>query len=194
MDDSKKSTSFSRPILSGQIFDALPETAQSYIRYLEAALEQQQVQIKQQQVQIEQLQVRVLELEGRLSKNSSNSSKPPSSDGMKRKPKSLRKKSGKTPGGQKGRIGKGLAQIDNPDSVVTHTPVSCHGCGLGLKETDGTCAERRQIFDIPDPKICVTEHCVEEKVCPCCGEVTRASFPENVGSSAKTMFLSMKVV
>jgi transposase len=173
MNDSKDSTTFSRPVLSGQIFDELPKAVQSYIRYLEAVIEQQQVQI-------EQLQVRVLELEGRLSKNSSNSSKPPSSDGMKRKPKSQRKKSGKAPGGQNGRIGKGLAQIDDPDSVLTHTPVSCHGCGSNLNETDGTCAERRQIFDIPYPKIFVTEHRVEEKICPCCGEITRASFPENI--------------
>ena len=169
----KDSTTFSRPILFGQVFDALPRTAQSYIRYLEAALEQQGLQI-------EQLQGKVIELEGRLSKNSSNSSKPPSSDGMKRRTKSEREKSDKSPGGQKGRVGKGLAQIDNPDSVVTHTPISCHGCGSCLIETDGTCAEQRQIFDIPNPKVHVTEHRVEEKICPCCGEVTRASFPENV--------------
>jgi len=173
MNDSKDSITFSRPVLSGQIFDELPRAVQSYIRYLEAALEQQQAQI-------EQLQGKVSELEGRLSKNSSNSSKPPSSDGMKRRPKSQRKKSGKTPGGQKGRIGKGLAQIDNPDSVVTHAPVSCNGCGAALSEVEGICAERRQVFDIPEPNINVTEHQIEEKACPCCGETTRAHFPEGV--------------
>ena len=154
------------PILSGEIFDALPESIRTYIRYLEA--------------RIVQLETHVHELEDRLAKDSSNSSKPPSSDGLKRKPKSLRKKSGKKPGGQQGRIGKGLAQVTNPDVIVTHTPSSCTGCGSDLSNVSGTSAEKRQVFDIPQPKINVTEHRVEEKKCPCCGERTRASFPENV--------------
>ena len=173
MSDSKDSMTFSRPVFSGQIFDELPKAVQSYIRYLEASLDQQQAEI-------EQLQRKVSELEERLSKNSSNSSKPPSSDGMKRKPKSQRKKSGKAPGGQKGRVGKGLAQTDNPDSVVSHSPLSCNGCGAALNNIEGVCTEKRQVFDIPEPKVEVTEHQVEEKVCPCCGEITKALFPEGV--------------
>lgn len=167
------STAFNRPALSGPIFDGLPSSVQSYIRYLKAVLEQQQTQI-------EQLKEKVHELETRLAKNSSNSSKPPSSDGMKRKTKSQRGKSGKSPGAQNGHAGKGLAQVNHPDSVVIHTPESCHGCGFQLAEVYGSCVEQRQVFDIPDPKVHVTEHCVEEKTCPCCGEATRASFPENV--------------
>jgi transposase len=73
------------PTLSGEAFEALPESIRSYIRYLESS--------------VQQLHVRIKELEDRLSKNSSNSSKPPSSDGLKRKPKSLRKPSDKKPGG-----------------------------------------------------------------------------------------------
>jgi transposase len=65
------------PVLSGEAFDALPESIRLYIRYLEST--------------IQQLHARVHELEDRLSKNSSTSSKPPSTDGLKRKPKSLRK-------------------------------------------------------------------------------------------------------
>lgn len=154
------------PALSGEAFDALPESIRLYIRYLEA--------------RIVQLETRVHELEDRLAKDSSNSGKPPSSDGLKRKPKSLRKKSDKKPGGQQGHVGKGLAQVPNPDVIVTHTPSSCIGCGLDLKNVIGTTAEQRQVFDIPPPKINVTEHRVEEKQCPCCGEQTRASFPEDV--------------
>ena len=159
-------TIVSIPVLSGEVFDALPESIRSYIRYLEA--------------RIQQLEARVHELEARLSKDSSNSSKPPSSDGLKRKPKSLRGSSDKKPGGQQGRIGKGLAQVSNPDVVVTHTPTSCTGCGLDLSCVSGTIAEQRQVFDIPQPEVKVTEHRVEEKKCPCCAELTRASFPENV--------------
>jgi len=148
------------------MFETLPEPIRIYIRYLEA--------------RTQRLETRVHELEARLSKDSSNSSKPPSSDGLKRKPKSLRGQSGKKPGGQQGHVGKGLAQINNPDTIVTHTPTSCAGCGSSLGDVQGSCAEQRQVFDIPQPIINVTEHRVEEKKCPCCGKITRASFPENV--------------
>lgn len=156
----------SMPTLSREALEVLPESLRSYIRYLEDIVQQQQVQIQ--------------ELQARLSKNSSNSGKPPSSDGLKRRPKSLRSPSDKKPGGQQGHVGKGLAQISNPDTIVTYVPTSCSGCGLDLSEVGGVIAENRQVFDIPQPKVNVTEHRVEEKKCPCCGERTRASFPENV--------------
>lgn len=115
-------TTASFPTLSGAVFDALPESIRSYIRFLEATVQKQQVQIHQQQIRIQQLEARVHDLETRLSKNSSNSSKPPSSDGMKKPPKSQREKSDKKPGGQHGHIGKGLTQIEKPDVIVTHAP------------------------------------------------------------------------
>jgi transposase len=154
------------PVLSGEAFDALPESIRSYVRYLEST--------------IQQLQIRVHELEDRLSKNSSNSSKPPSSDGLKKKPKSLRKPSGKKPGGQQGHIGKGLVQVSHPDLIVTHMPSNCTGCGSDLSSVGGIIAEQRQVFDIPQPIINVTEHRIEEKKCPCCSKLSKASFPENI--------------
>lgn len=171
---------FSFPTLSGEVFDSLPESIRTYIRYLETTIQQQQIIIQQQQVRIQQLEVRVHELEARLSKNSSNSSKPPGSDGLKKKPKSLRGKSDKKPGAQKGHVGRCLAQVNNPDLVVIHTPANCHGCGLNLSQVDGVCAEKRQVFDIPQPKIEVTEHRAMEKQCPFCRELSRGLFPENV--------------
>ena len=159
--------------LSDEVFDSLPESIRSYIPYLETT-------IRQQQVCIQQLEARVHELEARLSKNSSNSSKPPGSDGLKKKTKSLRGKSGKKPGAQQGHVGKGLSQVGNLDLIVNHAPASCHGCGLNLSQVDGTCAEKRQVFDVPQPKIEVTEHRSLEKKCPCCGEVSRGIFPENI--------------
>lgn len=83
-------TTLSIPSLSGPVFDALPESIRSYIRFLEATIQKEQGQIHQQQIRIQQLEARVHELEARLSKNSSNSSKPPGSDGLKKKPKSQR--------------------------------------------------------------------------------------------------------
>lgn len=166
-------TTFSTPTLSGPIFDGLPESIRAYIRYLETT-------IQQQQVRIQQLETQIHDLETRLSKDSSNSSKPPSSDGLKRKPKSQRGKSDKKPGGQQGRIGKGLAQVKNPDVIITHVPASCNGCGSKLDTVVGSCMEKRQVFEIPQPKIEITEHRAMDKICPCCGETTRASFPKNV--------------
>jgi transposase len=159
-------TIISIPVLSGEAFESSLPSIQVYIRYLES--------------RVQQLEARVHELEARISKDSSNSSKPPTSDGLKRKPKSLRGRSGKKPGGQQGRTGKGLARVSNPDTIVTHAPASCSGCGFDLNAVQGSCAEQRQVFDIPQPKITVTEHRVEEKKCPCCGEIVRASFPENI--------------
>lgn len=159
-------TTISTPTLSGEAFEALPESIRFYIRYLES--------------RVQLLEARVHELEARLAKDSSNSGKPPSSDGLKRKPKSLRKHSNRKPGGQQGHLGKGLTQVNNPDVIVTHTPANCAGCGLNLSNISGTIAEQRQVFDIPQPEIKVTEHRVEEKRCPCCAELTRALFPEDL--------------
>lgn len=173
-------TTFSVPTLSGNAFDALPQSIRSYIHYLESTIQKQQITIQKQQIQIQQLEARVHDLETRLSKNSSNSSKPPSSDGLRKKPKSLRVKSDKKPGGQEGHVGKCLSQVENPDVIVIHTPTNCDGCGSELGEATGFCAERRQVFDIPQPQVEVTEHRVEEKKCPCCGSMNRAIFPENI--------------
>lgn len=96
----------------------MPESIRFYIRYLEG--------------RIQYLEAEVHELKARLSKDSSNSSKPPSSDGLKRRPKSLRKKSDKKAGGQQGRVGKGLAQVSNPDVIVIHVPSSYTECGALL--------------------------------------------------------------
>jgi transposase len=168
----KDITSFT-PKLPSEIFDGLPEAVRFYISSLETV-------IQQQQHQIERLEAKVHELEIRLSKDSSNSNKPPSSDGLKRKTKSLRESSNKQPGGQEGHKGKGLLQVDNPDLVIIHTPIDCKNCGFSLNEVPGTCIEKRQVFDTPQPKMQITEHRVEKKSCPCCGVVTKMSFPENV--------------
>jgi transposase len=173
MKHKKPSDTFTRPVLSGEIFDGLPKPIQSYIRFLEATIEKQQIEI-------EQLQIQVKELKDRLSKNSSNSGKPPSTDGFGKKTKSLRGKSDKSPGAQKGHSGKGLTQTENPDLIITHSPSECSGCGEDLSQTEGTCKEKRQVFDIPEPTVQVTEHQVEAKTCPCCGKISKGTFPINV--------------
>ena len=118
----------------------------------------------------EELSKRIKKLEGQLAKNSRNSSKPPSSDGLKKpkpKPKSLRKKTGRKPGGQKGHQGKTLSMVEKPDYTITYKVDQCLRCERSLKEQASERLERRQVFDIPPPKLEVTEHLAEVKTCHC---------------------------
>lgn len=151
-------------------------------------LEQELTEVREKQKQLKQencdLKERIKQLEGQLAKNSSNSSKPPSSNGFKRPPKSRRTKSGKKQGGQKGHPGCNLRQVTNPDFIIIHTPKECQKCGASLESQEGLCVEKRQVFDIPEPKIEVTEYQVEEKRCSC-GCVNRGSFPEHIKGPAQ---------
>ena len=130
------------------------------------------------------LEDRIQKLENMLSKDSHNSSKPPSSDGLK-KPKlktvSLRKKSGKKSGGQKGHKGHTLKQSDNSDHVVPLKVISCPCCA-DLSNEPVIGYEKRQVFDLPEPELEVTEYQGEIKNCPKCGQLVKASFPEAVNT------------
>ena len=161
------------PQLPKEIFDSLHSAAQVYIRYLEEL-------VRQQAARILRLEERVRDLENRLNKNSSNSSKPPSSDGLGKKTKSLREQSGKKPGGQPGHKGSTLTQIAHPDHIVLHTPRRCENCTADLISAVVVSLEKRQVFDLPKPEIAVTEHQAQAKICSCCGHRTKAAFPENV--------------
>ena len=84
--------------------------------------------VEQQREQIATLLERVRELEARLAKDSHNSGKPPSSDGLAHKTRSLRTKSGKKPGGQIGHRGETLRLVAVPDELVEHRPAVCSAC------------------------------------------------------------------
>lgn len=132
---------------------------------------------------IEQLERRLKELEDRVSKNSRNSSKPPSSDGLnKPKPQSLREKSGRNPGGQDGHKGKALEMKKDPDKVIVHSAESCEECGGSLKGVTIAGIERRQVFDLPPVNLEVVEHQAEQKECPTCGCMNTAMFPDGVNA------------
>jgi transposase len=135
------------------------------------------VQISSLSKQVDILNNRITELETRLNKNSSNSSKPPSSDGLK-KPRSSREKSGKPTGGQPGHEGKTLQKVDNPDEVIEVKPHECE-CGHDLSGIEGT-IRSRQVFELPIIKIKVTEYRTHEVECPCCKKMHKAKFPETV--------------
>src|SRR5580704_4485653 len=134
---------------------------------------------------IEGLQTRIAELERRLGLDSSNSSKPPSSDGPKRaaRTSSLREPSGKQSGGQKGHPGETLKQVATPDAVIDHYPDRCRGCGAALTPAMAKCHSARQVFDLPEPRPpVVSEHRAHVCCCAQCGKRTQASFPAGVGA------------
>ena len=93
----------------------------------EARIAEQEAENAALRAQVELLAARVEELLARLAEDSHNSGKPPCSDGLKRKSKSLRKRSGKRPGGQLGHRGETLRLVATPDDVVEHRPPVCRG-------------------------------------------------------------------
>jgi transposase len=141
--------------------------------------------LKQAIEAIEYLQERQKALEGQQAKDSHNSSLPPSSDRFVRPPKSLRKKSGKKPGGQQGHRGHHLQQVQTPDEVLLHPVERCEHCQHDLRAHPAALPARRQVIDLPVKRLWVTEHRVEEKQCPVCSHLTRASFPASVSAPAQ---------
>ncbi|HEY5187378.1 MAG TPA: DUF6444 domain-containing protein, partial [Actinomycetes bacterium] len=141
------------------------------------SVEELLVLLAQRDALIAALAGRVAELEARLGKNSRNSSKPPSSDGLaKPAPKSLRRSSGRKPGKQQGGHGFRLEPRAVPDEVRTHAPIDCRGCGCDLVEAPVVGVEVRQVFDLPSIELIAVEHRAQRRACSC-GAVTRAEFP-----------------
>ena len=146
-----------------------------------------QLQALQQRVRALERQVK--DLKGRLALNSTNSSKPPSTDGLAKaapKPKSLRTRTGRRPGGQPGRTGRTLQPVAQPDHLEPHQLDRCP-CGLcqgrSLRDEPLVGYEKRQVFELPPVRLEVTEHQAEIKRCPLSGRLVTASFPDGVNSA-----------
>lgn len=141
--------------------------------------------VAEQEARIATLTARIEELEKRLNKNSSNSGKPPSSDGLRRKTKSRRTKSGRKPGGQPGHPGSALKQRDNPDIVVGLPLTACPECHGDLSAVEVLDTRARQVFDLPPLSLQVTEYRAEGKSCPHCQAAVCAGFPHGVDAPAQ---------
>ncbi|MDG4787670.1 IS66 family transposase [Micromonospora sp. WMMD1102] len=120
------------------------------------------------------------DLRARLGQDSSNSSRPPSSDGLaKPAPKSLRTRSGRRAGGQPGHQGRTLRQVDDPHEWVEHEPAGCGECGGDLTGARVAGVVARQVFDLPEVGVRVTEHRIVSRRCGC-GHVTAGRSPDGV--------------
>lgn len=127
------------------------------------------------------LEAEVAELRRRLGANSTNSSRPPSSDGLARPQRGSGMGSGRRPGKQPGSAGSALALVAHPDETLVYRPDRCANpaCGADLAGAAEYARQRRQVFELPEPKLEVTEHQIVAVACTC-GQVTVADAPAGV--------------
>jgi transposase/regulator of replication initiation timing len=149
----------------------------SDLRAQNACLKQKVAELKQENAHLRR----------QLGKNSSNSGKPPSSDGLRKKPQpqSLRdvlRAQKKKSGGQKGHKGETLRQVAEPDQTILHEAIGCRHCQALLTLSMAHGLEKRQVFDLPEPRLDVTEHQARVYTCTECHGITKAVFPTDVTS------------
>ena len=134
--------------------------------------------------QVQDLLEKVRKLEDSQALNSRNSHRPPSSDGLaKAPPRSLRRKTGRKPGGQPGHPGHTLQPVKTPDQVRVHLLQRCpcgHCGGVSLADQPVLDHAPRQVFDLPPLRLSVTEHQAQIKQCPVSGLLVQAAFPSGV--------------
>lgn len=157
-----------------------PDAICNLVLDLCAAFDELQPQVAALVAANAELASKVQELSARLNKDSHNSSKPPSSDGYTKPPKppNLRGKSEKKSGGQTGHAGCTLERVAKPDYHVVHAPKTCGSCGFSLEGVEVAVCDSHQVFDIPPPKLEVTQHEVVTCVCPHCLTLNQGQFPE----------------
>jgi transposase len=134
------------------------------------------------------LSARVEELERQARKDSSTSSRPPSSDSPYRKKgrdRSLRERGKRRPGKQPGDPGSTMSLVDDPDESTDCPPATCCGCGADLASAPVTAQRRHQVTDIePAPAPKVIEYVAQAKECAACGTVSVGELPAHVRARA----------
>ena len=152
------------------------QDAQVYIAHLEQRNAELESQVSHLTGLVEQLTARVQELEASQRQDSGNSSLPPSKG--PKKTQSLRRPSGRRPGGQPAHSGHHLS-MRTPDEQIIHQVEACQQCGSSLVDHPVEDHQRRQVWDVPPLRLHVCEHLAEQKRCAC-GHVRQACFPEQV--------------
>ena len=162
------------------------EELQRQVERQQREIERLREQVAERDQQIADGKKQIADLERQLAtrkRNSTNSSKPPSSDGMagaQRRRCSPRKKSGRKPGGQPGHMGQERQRVENPDRTEEVLPLQCKHCGTAFPQTPEqrqTVGDvySRQIVDLPEVILpVVTEYQYPKLACPCCQKGTRA--------------------
>ncbi len=145
-----------------------------------ARIEALEAENRQLAARIQSLEAENKELRARLNANSHNSHKPPSSDGPRKQPAIPRKKGG-AKGGKKGHKGDTLKMVDKPDKTIPCRPTAC-SCGRLLEGAEGQIVERRQVFNLPEPKLEVAEYQRWVCKCPCCKAESSGAFPQGVNA------------
>lgn len=138
--------------------------------------------LAEQAATIARLEERVADLERQLGRNSRNSSTPPSKDPLDAPARAARKGSRRKPGKQPGAPGAALRTVEDPDVVIEHEPSCCAGCGAGLAAAADAGAIRRQVHDVPEVSVRVTEHRLRRRRCAC-GTTTTATGPDGLAGA-----------
>jgi len=163
--------------------DALMAEQAARVTEMEVRVIERDALIVEQAARIAELEAVVGELRARLGQNSRNSSKPPSSDGYakpsadKSKKRSLRRRSGRKPGGQPGSDGHHLERRDDPDDEKVHPLERCEDCGADLSGEPIVESQSRQVLDLPELRLWCVQHWIQKRRCPCCEKLCSSSFP-----------------
>lgn len=153
---------------------------QSIIDDMAQTISSQSKTIEQLNATIEQLNATIATLLEKKNKNSNNSSKPPSSDGLNKKNRSLKQSSGKKAGGQEGHKGFSFKVTDHPDLVEKHLPERCSYCpNREMCQAKAVVVETRYVVDCSVQTVTTAHECCEV-VCPLSQETETGSFPENI--------------
>jgi transposase len=165
---------------------------------LRQLVETQSKRIEELELINQELESRIVALENQLNQNSRNSHKPPSTDGFKRKTAQLSKRKNKQQGGQWGHQGDTLKLVEKADEEYQFAPKTCT-CGYDLEDQPKELIERRQVFELPAPKLQVIEYQQLGCRCPQCGSKQQGTFPAEVkarvqyGTGVKTMAVLLNV-
>jgi len=137
-------------------------------------------------------EVKSLKLENKklkeiINKNSTNSSKPPSTDDSFQEKVNIKKdvKGSRKRGGQKGSTTNNLSKVDNPDVIEVLKSVTCKNCNHTLSGVVSKSISTKQEFDIPKISMRVTEYQQHSKICPCCNTMNKPEFPDHLKASVQ---------